>query len=57
MRRIRIVLGIIILTVSLTLFIWGIKPLDKEIRTQPLDSSELQLPTPISFLSPLEIVS
>jgi hypothetical protein len=57
MRRIRIVLGIIILTVSLALFIWGIKPLDKEIRTQPLDSSELQLPTPISFLSPLEIVS
>jgi hypothetical protein len=57
MRRIRIVLGIIILTVSLALFIWGIKPLDKEIRTQPLDSSEWQLPTPISFLSPLEIVS
>jgi hypothetical protein len=57
MRRIRIVLGIIILTVSLALFIWGLKPLDKEIRTQPLDSSELQLPTPISFLSPLEIVS
>lgn len=57
MRRIRIVLGIIILAVSLTILIWGIKPLEKEIRTQPLDSSELQLPTPISFLSPLESVS
>ena len=57
MRRMRIVLGIIILTVSLGLLIWGIKPLGKEIRTQPLDSTELQLPTPISFLSPPEIVS
>jgi hypothetical protein len=56
MRRIRIVLGIIILTVSLALLVWGFLPLEHEIRTQPLDASELQLPTPITFLSQQEFV-
>jgi hypothetical protein len=50
-------MGFVIFTVSLALLIWGIKPLDHEIRTQPLDSSELQLPTPITFLSePIDAV-
>ena len=56
-RRIRIVLGIVILSVSIGLLIWAYKPLDREVRTQPLDSSEMQLPTPISLLPKLEIVS
>lgn len=57
MRRIRIILGIVILSVSIGLLIWAYKPLDREIRTQPIDSSELQLPTPISLHFKLELVS
>ena len=56
-RKIRIVLGIVILCVSIALLVWGYKPLDREIRTQPLDPTELQLPTPISFLTQEESVS
>jgi hypothetical protein len=57
MRRVRIILGIVILSVSIALLIWAYKPLDREVLTQPLDSSEMQLPTPISFLPQLELVS
>ncbi|HSG43639.1 MAG TPA: hypothetical protein VLA72_10840 [Anaerolineales bacterium] len=57
MRRIRIVLGILILSVSIGLLIWAYKPLDREVRTQPIDSSEMQLPTPISLHFKLELVS
>lgn len=57
MRRVRIILGIVILSVSIALLIWAYKPLDREVRTQPLDSSEMQLPTPISLLPMLELVS
>ena len=57
MRRLRIILGIVILSVSIALLIWGYKPLDREVRTQPLDSSEMQLPTPVSFLPKLALVS
>ncbi|HSO12770.1 MAG TPA: hypothetical protein VLT51_10375 [Anaerolineales bacterium] len=49
-RRIRIIFGILILAVSVTLLIWGFKPLDRITRTQPISPSDLQLPTPISFL-------
>ena len=48
-RRVRIILGIIIFSASIILLIWAYKPLEREVRTQPLDSSELQLPTPISL--------
>lgn len=56
-RHIRIVLGIIILSVSIILLIWAYKPLERETRTQPLNPSELQLPTPVSLLPYLELVS
>jgi len=56
-RRIRIISGIIILAVSIAILIWGYKPLDREVRKQPLDPSQLQLPTPISLLVPPELVS
>jgi hypothetical protein len=56
-RRIRIVLGILILTISIALLIWGFKPLGRETRIQPIAPSELQLPTPISLLLQPEIVS
>jgi hypothetical protein len=43
-RRIRIVLGILILAISISLLIWGFAPMRREIRTQPIAPSELQLP-------------
>ncbi|WKZ45345.1 MAG: hypothetical protein QY302_06100 [Anaerolineales bacterium] len=54
-RRIRIFLGIVILVISISLLIWGFAPTRREIRTQPIAPSELQLPTPESFLHPLEV--
>jgi hypothetical protein len=53
MRRVRIVLGIIIVIVSIALLAWGLLPARRETRTQPISPSELQLPTPTSlYLSP-----
>ena len=56
-RRIRIIVGIIILSASIALLIWAYKPLERETRTQPLNPSELQLPTPVSLLTYPELVS
>ena len=49
MRRIRIVVGIAILIVSIALLVWGLLPARREVRTQPIPPAELQLPTPVSF--------
>jgi hypothetical protein len=48
MRRIRVILGIVILSISIGLLIWGLLPARREVRTQPISPTELQLPTPIS---------
>jgi len=48
-RKIRLVLAIIILTVSLSLLLWGIWPNLMETRILPVDPSQMQLPTPVSF--------
>lgn len=56
MRRLRIVLGIIILILSLSLLIWGLLPLRREVRTQPISPTDLQLPTPTSFLMDSELI-
>lgn len=67
-RKIRIVLGILILIISISLLIWGFAPMRREVRTQPIAPSDLQLPAPDSFrfdtprlysasLSPFESVS
>jgi len=50
MRRARILLGVIILILSIVLLIWGFRPARHEIRSQPISPTELQLPTPVSFL-------
>ena len=55
--RIRIVLGVIIFAVSISLLIWGLMPPEREIRTQPISPSDLQLPTPISLLIDPVVVS
>ena len=56
-RRARIILGVIIFAVSISLLIWGLMPLERETRTQPISPSDLQLPTPVSLLIHPEIVS
>ena len=48
-RRIRILLGIIILTISISLLIWGLAPARRETRIQNISPSEMQLPTPMSL--------
>jgi len=49
-KRFRVVLGIGILIISITLLVWGLSPPRREIRTQPISPAELQLPTPESLL-------
>lgn len=54
-RRLRIILGLLILLVSLSLLIWGLLPARRETRIQPIPPAELQLPTPESFhFQPME---
>jgi hypothetical protein len=50
MRRVRILLGMLILILSIILLLWGFLPARHEIRTQPVSPTDLQLPTPASFL-------
>ena len=52
-RRLRIIVGVLILAVSISLLIWGLSPLRREIRIQNISPSEMQLPTPISLRSGL----
>jgi hypothetical protein len=49
MRRVRVLLGITILIVSLALLVWGLLPARRETRVQPISPTELQLPTPSSI--------
>jgi hypothetical protein len=49
MRRIRIIIGLILLILSLALLLWGFLPSRRETRIQPISPTELQLPTPASF--------
>ncbi len=49
MRRIRRILGIVILLISLALLIWGFWPLAQASRIIPVPPSEMQLPTPQSL--------
>ena len=56
MRNARIILGLIVLILSCALLIWGLLPARRETRTQPISPSELQLPTPTSFLTQPEFV-
>ena len=48
-RKIRIVVGVVILAVSIYLLIWGFAPAKRETRIQNISPSEMQLPTPSSL--------
>jgi hypothetical protein len=52
MRKIRVVLGLMIVILSLALLIWGFWPSRHEVRTQPISPTDLQLPTPASMYLP-----
>jgi len=47
MRRVRVVLGVILVILSIALLVWGLLPARREIRTQPIVPADLQLPTPV----------
>jgi len=48
-KKIRIFLAIVILAISCALLIWGLWPMLMETRVVPVDPSQMQLPTPVSF--------
>jgi hypothetical protein len=48
-RKIRILLGVLILVVSISLLIWGFAPVRRETHIQNLSPAEMELPTPSSF--------
>lgn len=49
MKKIRLALAAIILTVSIILLIWGFSPNPRKERIQTISPSEMQIPTPSSF--------
>ena len=57
MKKIRLVLTVIILTVSIFLLIWGFTPNPRETRIQTISPTEMQLPTPSSLQFKPESVS
>jgi hypothetical protein len=48
-RKLRIILGILILVISISLLIWGFAPARHETRIQNISPLEMQLPTPSSL--------
>ena len=56
-RQVRVVVGITILILSLTLLVWGLLPMRRETRIQPISPTELQLPTPATIFIQPAVVS
>jgi hypothetical protein len=48
-RKIRLVIGLILLALSISFLIWGYSPNPREIRERMIPPAELQLPTPSSL--------
>jgi hypothetical protein len=57
MKKIRLVLAIVILTISVGLLLWGFLPNAKETRIQDISPSEMRLPTPSSFHFEFECIA
>lgn len=57
MKKIRLFLAIIILTISISLLIWGFSPSRIETRIQDISPQEMQLPTPSSYNAPIGSVT
>jgi hypothetical protein len=54
--RLRRILGILILLISLALLCWGIWPLEELSRSVPIAPTEMQLPTPVGALNAIWIL-
>ena len=48
--RLRRIIGIFILLLSLGILLWGLWPFNDAVRTVPVRPGDLQLPTPASLL-------
>jgi hypothetical protein len=48
-RKVRLLLAILILGLSLVLLIWGLWPTLVDTRIVPVDPGQMQLPTPVSY--------
>ncbi len=53
MRKVRLILGIVILVVSLAVLAWGLWPAARERHTLSVPPAEMTLPTPSSFVPSL----
>lgn len=49
MKKLRLFLAVIILTISIILLVWGFSPSPRETRIQNISPTEMQLPTPSSL--------
>lgn len=49
-RKIRILFALVILALSMTILVWGLWPEEREMRIQPIQPTQMQLPTPVSSL-------
>jgi hypothetical protein len=45
-KRLRLIITVIILSISIALLVWGYAPNPREIRIQPIAPAEMQLPAP-----------
>lgn len=57
MKNLRLILAVILLTVSIALLVWGFAPNPRETRIQTISPTEMQLPTPSSLHLDLEPVA
>jgi hypothetical protein len=48
-KKIRLILAIVILSISITLLLWAYLPNQTETRIQDISPQEMQLPTPSSY--------
>lgn len=55
MRKLRIVIGIVLLVLSCALLVWGVWPVARVRHILPISPTEMQLPTPSSSLPGWEI--
>jgi hypothetical protein len=49
-RKIRLLFALVILALSMTILVWGLWPEQRETRIQPIQPTQMQLPTPVSCL-------
>ncbi len=50
MKALRLTLALIFLAASLALLAWGFAPNRREVRRQPIEPTQMQLPAPEGFI-------